>query len=178
MESFYGGKSASGAGAPRRAMRAIGQAAQRTPEADLPHRRPVPVKRSHMVGSCSKSRPGGFTLIEVLVAFAIAALSLATLMRIFGTGLESARISEAQSRATMVAESRLAAIGVERPLVVGESAGETEDGYRWRVVASPLADDAAAPVIRYEVTVVVAWGPEGERERDVALHTLRLAARP
>ena len=123
-------------------------------------------------------RPGGFTLIEVLVAFAIAALSLATLMRIFGTGLESARISEAQSRATMVAESRLAAIGVERLLVAGESAGETEDGYRWRVVASPLADDAAGPVIRYEVTVVVAWGPEGERERDVALRTLRLAARP
>ena len=121
------------------------------------------------------TRKTGFTLIEVLVAFAIAAISLATLFRIFAGGLESARLSEAEARATMLAESYLAAVGVEAPLDDEERAGETEDGYRWRVTARDLdLGDGTKPARRYEVTVAVAWGPEDERERAVVLRTVRL----
>ena len=117
----------------------------------------------------------GFTLVEVLVAFAIAAIALATLFRIFAGGLQSAQISEAEARATMLAESRLAAVGVEQPLAEDDQAGETEDGYRWRIAARGIdSGEGAHPVRRYEVTVTVAWGPEDERERAVVLRTIRL----
>ncbi len=125
-----------------------------------------------------RAKPKGFTLIEVLVAFAIAALGLAALMQIFGTGLQSARISEGYARATMLAESRLASVGVEEPLVAGESSGDFGDGFRWRLIVSPLGDDETnAVVVPFRVRVTVSWGAEDKTPRRVTLDSLRLAAR-
>lgn len=123
------------------------------------------------------SEAAGFTLVEVLVAFAIAALSLAALLQIFATGLRSAASSEGYARATMLAESQLAGVGVEQPLAVGESSGTIDGGYRWRVVITPyLEADMEALVEIFEVSVTVSWGGEGQNGRAVTLQTLRLGA--
>ena len=122
--------------------------------------------------------PKGFTLIEVLVAFAVAALGLAALMQIFGTGLQSARISEGYARATLLAESKLASVGIEEPLVAGESGGDFGDGFRWRLIVQPLDDgETTALVASFRVRVTVSWGTEGRAPRSVTLDSLRLAAR-
>ena len=125
----------------------------------------------------------GFTLIEVLVAFAILALSLTALMQVFGTGLRNTVVSEAYVRATLLAESKLAAVGVEQPLEPGErngdfgTAGGEDKGYRWRVVVTPFEADELVGIEPYRVSVTVSWGPEHQTQRSVTLNTLRLRSK-
>jgi general secretion pathway protein I len=83
------------------------------------------------------ARQRGFTLLEVLVAFAILALSLGVLIHIFSTGLDNLALGGQYSRAILLAQSRLAALGVEEPLAAGGSSGEFGDGYRWHVTVTP-----------------------------------------
>lgn len=124
-----------------------------------------------------RSKSAGFTLVEVLVAFVIAALSLAALLQVFATGLRSATTSEHYARATMLAESQLASIGIEQPLAVGQSSGAFDDEYRWRIVVAPYQEaDMDALVEVFDVSVTVSWGAEGENGRSVTLRTLRLGA--
>jgi general secretion pathway protein I len=120
---------------------------------------------------------GGFTLVEVLVAFAVAALGLATLFQIFAVGLRNADASEAYARAVMYAETRLAAVGIEQELQPGENGGDLDDGYRWRVVVEPYReDDMNAAVEVFAISVTVSWGGQGAAARALTLQTLRLGA--
>lgn len=124
-------------------------------------------------------RAAGFTLIEVLVAFAIAAMGLAALMQVFATGLRSAATSEEYARATMLAETRLAGIGVEQAVDPGETFGAYDNGYRWRVVITPYDEpDMDTAVAVYEVSVTVSWGKADAPGRAVTLRTLRLGPAP
>ena len=123
----------------------------------------------------------GFTLVEVLVAFAIVGLSLAVIARIFSTGVQSSRAADAATVATLLAESSLASIGIETPLREGEDSGALDGGFRWRSTVQRFESDTAegiapADVRLYEVSVTVSWN-ESESERSVSLSTLRLAPR-
>lgn len=123
------------------------------------------------------ARQRGFSLLEVLVAFAVLALSLGVLLASFSTALRSASLSEAYTEAALLAESRLNAVGREGRLEPGVEEG-IHDGYRWRVAVSPYeraeAGGRDVPVTPYRVEVTVHWR-EGVRERKVALTSLRLA---
>ena len=66
-----------------------------------------------------KSRSCGYTLIEVLIAMMILALSLTVIFRIFSGGLRNIGIASDYSHAVMVAESVLAATGVTEALEPG-----------------------------------------------------------
>lgn len=132
----------------------------------------------------------GLTLIEVLVAFVVLALTLGVILQIFSGGLRNARLSDAYTRALLLAESRLEAVGSEQAVVSGETAGQLGEDLRWRVriqpwagaIADPLAASAppgGAPPARmlYEVQVQVAW-QAGGRERSLRLTSLRLGDAP
>lgn len=125
--------------------------------------------------SCPRQQ--GFSLLEILVAFSILALSLGILLNIFSSGLRSAVISDEYIHAVTIAESKLAATGVESLLQEGDSYGE-EDKYSWKIVVSPyygeLIDPENLSVTPYKITVEVAW-QEGKEHRTVVLNTLRLA---
>lgn len=102
----------------------------------------------------------GFTLVEVLVAFAILALSFAALMQAFSGGLRLLSASGARTEALRLAESRLSEAGRSAPLAPGTASGE-EGRYRWRLDVTPYDDGEGAaaqlpPV--YLVTVTVSWG--------------------
>lgn len=126
-----------------------------------------------------KGRRRGFTLIEVVVAFAILALALGVFLRVFSGGLGNARISEDYTMATLLAQSKLAAVGIEEPLTEGEAEGRIDGRFRWRIVVRPWAEDPPAeeaPLRAYDVAVAVFWG-KADEERSVSLSTLRLAPR-
>lgn len=122
----------------------------------------------------------GFTLIEVLVALAILGVSLAAIYEAFGTGLRNERQTRLYEDAVALAEARLAQAGTELPAEVGQWSGE-ENGFQWTLRLQPAADEPLTykpSLVRLlEVSVEVAWLDRGRRKA-VALHSLRLAARP
>jgi general secretion pathway protein I len=122
----------------------------------------------------------GFSLLEILVAFAVLAVSLGVMLRIFSAGTRAAVASEEYSLAMIVAESQLARVGLEEALTEGETEGKTADGYRWRTSVSPYEEEepqdyTRAGVKPYRVEVAVRWG-EGSKPRSLTLQTLRLGA--
>lgn len=126
----------------------------------------------------------GFSLLEVLVAFIILSLALGVLMRIFSGGLGNIGAAEHYSRAVAIAESQLAAAGVESPLTEGENSGEMENGYTWRTSvrrydagAQPL-EGVVLPVDLYRVEVTVNWDNTATTPRTLRFVTLRAAPRP
>ena len=121
------------------------------------------------------------TLIEVLVAFVVLSLAMGVIMQIFSGGMRNARLAEGYSRAVFLAESRLAAVGLEQPLVAGEVSGQVNPDLRWRVTINSFDDGGVAeqfvmPVRLYQVRVRVNWGDEG-RQRQIELGSLRLGPR-
>lgn len=80
----------------------------------------------------SAGRQHGFTLLEVLVAFALLAGSVGMLLAIVSGGVRQVRASAQATEAAAVAQSLIASLGIAEPLVEGETAGESDDGrYRW-----------------------------------------------
>lgn len=123
----------------------------------------------------------GMTLIEVLVAFVVLSVTMAVIMQIFSGGMRNARLAESYSRAVFLAESKMAAVGLERPLIPGQDSGEVGGNMQWRVSVTPAEDDATTntqlmPVRLYLVRVTTAWGEDG-RARQVELTSLRLGPR-
>jgi general secretion pathway protein I len=93
----------------------------------------------------SRERQRGFTLLEVLVAFAIAAFALAVLFRSSGTALMAARTSGQYQEALSRARSHLAALGGDAALVAGESSGDDGGGFRWRLKIEPAGAAVVTP---------------------------------
>ncbi len=125
----------------------------------------------------------GFSLLEILIAFSILALSLGILLKIFSAGVNTAGVAEEYTAAVQIAEALMAKTGVETPLQQGESDGLEHDKYQWRVSISPFQfaaenlDVSELPVVLFKVKVTVSWGDDNPRadDRQVELITLKLA---
>jgi general secretion pathway protein I len=129
----------------------------------------------------SPSQSGGFTLLEIVVAFTLMALIISVLLSVFSGGLQGLGLAEDYSRASSVAESTLARVGADIALKEGETRGTEADRYRWSVQIKPIEVEqptqgqpqAIMAVQLMEVSVAVTWDDYG-RNREVKLHTLRL----
>lgn len=128
-------------------------------------------------------RAHGYTLIEVIVAFALLALALTLLLGTLSGAVRQVRWSTDAGRAALHAQSLLDQLGVGEPLRPGVREGEFEDGrYRWSLEVEPWTEpgepppDAAAPAAArlFELRLAVQWAAGGPRER-LQLSTLRLA---
>ena len=122
---------------------------------------------------------GGFTLLEVLIAFAILAVALTALIQAFSQGIHGSRVAEERAIAIMLARSKLAEVGKSIPLEESEHADKFKDGFGWRLIIVALdssevglGDNTAVQLFNVAVTV----------ERDdvdlVELRSLRLGASP
>jgi len=124
---------------------------------------------------------GGFTLLEVVVALAIAAMALVALFQAASGGLFAVDTAARTEEAVQRAQSHLAAVGRSTALVPGEFADDDGDGYRWRLRVRPAATrqalspsgDSPANATLFDVEVAISWaGRNGDRS--VVLKTLRL----
>lgn len=133
-------------------------------------------------------RARGFTLLEVLLAFALLSLAMGLLLGMLSSGLRQVSEAERESEASLHAQSLLDALGTLEPLKPGHSEGTFGDKrYRWTLDVreiqdpAPVAATAAATpttplvggpqVLRVELDV--RWGEDDPRRR-LQLVTLRV----
>ena len=127
---------------------------------------------------------GGYSLIEVIVAFALLALALTLLLGILSGATRQVRWAGHAGRAALHAQSLLDTVGVGVPLEPGRREGGFDDGrYRWSLQVEPWTDplvtgapptpDAPPTTQLHELVLTVRWGEGGPRER-LQLRSLRL----
>ena len=126
----------------------------------------------------------GFSLLEILVAFTILAISVGVILNIFSSGVQAAFLAEEYTIAVQKAESLLAEVGVETDLQdAGSQSGGQGEKFQWQVDVSPSdlniegLDDQTLAYQTYLVIVRVFW-QAGENEREVVLQTLKLGELP
>lgn len=128
----------------------------------------------------------GYSLIEVLVAFAVLALALTLLLGTLSNAGRQVRWSDEAGRAAMHARSLLDANTSAVVLATGRSEGVFEDGrYRWVLDIADFrdpdpalqtrrqADPGAARLLQLDLTV--RWGEGEDPRRRLHLTSLRLA---
>jgi len=129
------------------------------------------------------TREQGYSLIEVIVAFAVLALALTLLLGTLSGGVRQVRESADAGRAALHAQSLLDTLGFDGPLTPGRSTGEFDEGrYQWELNIAPWLDPGrASPVLDgtaphlLELHLVVSWGEAGPAQR-WQVQTLRLAS--
>lgn len=122
----------------------------------------------------------GFTLMEILVAVAVLAISLVVIMQLFSGGLRSARTAADHNRAVFHAREKIEEILAFDQIEEGIEEGDFGDGYRWwaetvRVVEEAPSDEDAVDEVPFDIVyvhVVVSWG-EGRWEKRVELETAK-----
>ena len=129
-----------------------------------------------------RSSQRGYTLLEIIVAFAVLGLALTLLLGTLSGSTRQVRWAADSGRAALHAQSLLDETGVGEVLKPGRRAGEFEGGrYRWVLDVAPHVDrsrppprtvDAFAPQL-LQLQLTVLWGEGGPRER-LQLQSLRL----
>lgn len=131
----------------------------------------------------------GYTLIEVIVAFALLALGLTLLLGTLSGATRQVRQAADSGRAALHAQSLLDELDMDAPLQAQQREGEFEDGtYRWRLDVRPWrepasdadADAAVAPATAtaqgprlMELELQVEWG-DGRPGQRLSVRSLRL----
>ncbi|MAE70883.1 MAG: hypothetical protein CME06_10490 [Gemmatimonadetes bacterium] len=130
-------------------------------------------------------RNEGFTLLEIMVAAAILAYAVASVLGVFGEGIRSGRWSTERTHAMLQARSIMDDLLRQSTFEELEESEETEDGrYLWTIRIGLEEDDedtedAKTPksaedpfggrmepeIERYRIDVLVEWPPDEPRAR-------------
>ena len=141
--------------------------------------------------------PRGFSLLEVLMAFALLTVGLGILVAILGGGLVQVRQAGDATGATLHAQSLLEQVGVLGPIEPGVERGRLDDGrYRWEMEITEVEDPAPPPPAAlqdgppleqagrvlgapklYRVQLDIGWG-EDDLARSLRFVTLRARIPP
>jgi len=128
------------------------------------------------------ARNGGFTLLEVLLAFVIFALAYATVLEIQSGSIRNTVRAREYSEIALIAQSVMDDVGLEIPLEAGTTmTGESGD-YTWEVTIDSFEDPTGevdgvqlaelTGIELLRVDLVISWG-QGSRERYREFSTVR-----
>ena len=124
----------------------------------------------------------GFTLIEVMLAFVIFALSFAVVLEIMAGSVAGIRRASDDTQVALLAQSLMDRVGIEIPLEEGQHDGEELERYSWRLdigLYDPGGEDVyvlelaeMSGVQLYRVTLDVEWDT-GRQWRSTRFSTIR-----
>lgn len=134
-------------------------------------------------------------MLEVMIAFVVLAAALGLLLGMLSRGLKQVTQAQAESEASLHAQSLLDSFGTLERIEAGNSDGEFDDGrYRWRMQVAAVEDPAPAPPpadgpapleaaielgapVLFQLALEVEWGAATPAQR-LRFTTLRLRAPP
>ena len=124
----------------------------------------------------------GFTLLEVMLAFVIFALSFATVLEIMAGSMRSVRRASDDTQVALYAQSIMDLVGTEIPIEAGEFSGIGMDRYEWQlgIYLYEASDEdlrtqelsEMSGVELYKVDLDINW-ETGRRQRDLHFSTMR-----
>jgi len=132
--------------------------------------------------SKGRRRSGGFTLLEVMLAFVIFALSFATVLEIMAGSMRSVRRASDDTEVALFAQSIIDLVGTEIPIEEGEFSGTGMGRYNWRLglylyasssedtYSLELADMSGIEL--YQVDLDIDW-KSGQKQRELHFSTIR-----
>ena len=140
----------------------------------------------------TRQRSGGFTLLEVMLAFVIFALSFATVLEIMAGSMRSVSRASDDTEVALLARSLMDLVGTEIPVEEGEYSDKGMDRYNWQMSISlydaggeaeavgesdmvglstqELADNSGIEL--YRVDLYLDW-ETGRRQRELHFSTIR-----
>lgn len=107
------------------------------------------------VGTSRDPGEAGFTLVEVLVAFAILSIVLLALFSGLSTALFGDRRAEFTRSALRLAKAELETAGVDKPLTPGVTTGRFANGMEWKLSVQPYAAGTPKAEPAYWVEIIV-----------------------
>ncbi len=110
----------------------------------------------------------GFTLIEVMAAFVIAALATIVVLRAGIDGVAQNAVAARYQQAIVRAQSRLASLGTLTALQPETLSGADGSGFFWRLRIARL--QSSGPITLYAIDLTESFG-----RREVTLTTERVA---
>ncbi|CAG1023404.1 Type II secretion system protein I [Patescibacteria group bacterium] len=122
----------------------------------------------------NNTKQQGFSLLELLVAFTILAMSLTVLLNIFASGINTVTVAEDYNQAVQIAESLMAKTNLETPLKTGQRTGIALEKYHWKISVQPFVFTAepnalTTSVTLFKIKVEVEW-----EHRQIKLVNLKL----
>lgn len=88
------------------------------------------------------SASAGFTLIEVLLAFVVFALSFTVVLEILSGSMRNTVRAREYTEVALLAQSLMDQVGLDIPLEAGASSSGESGDYQWQMDINPLAGTA------------------------------------
>lgn len=142
-----------------------------------PSRAPRALQSSRPPTSLATDR--GFTLVEVIVALAIMAMSVIAFQRVVQAGAWGLAAGRLERDAVVLAKSQIESAGIAYPLEDGIREGASPTGHRWKVeMARRMPEGARGTAQRlaaYRVVVTIIWSEPSRLEpRTIEFATVKL----
>lgn len=140
------------------------------------------MSRLHVRRGAAPSGSRGFTLLELLLAFVVFALSFATVLEILSGSMRNTMRARQYTEAALTAQAVMDQVGLEIPIEQGyQSSGESGD-YRWELEIFPYEDSGdgfhrpelaeLTGIELLQIDLLVSWG-EPPRDQSSEFSTVR-----
>ncbi len=121
----------------------------------------------------------GFTLLEILIAMALLAISITVLVELFSANLRNIATSQNYVPAVVAAEAKMSEMMTADVFEENTTNIKTDEGYRIEVAVSEVLRERmqSLPVKLLDIQVTVRWIMD-RKEKTFRLHSYKVIRRP